>query len=145
MGLQQFVSDSDAEVDGVWIDYGDFRVKLARAGGNNRKYLRALMKAAKPMRGREPDLETMQQIERGLLADYLIKGWQTKVDGEWQDGIEPLPQFSSLEKTELGLIKPAREYFRVVLDELPDLAVDLQQAANNQSTYRKELEDALGN
>lgn len=145
MGLLQFVSDSDAETDGVWIDYGDFRVRLARAGGSNKKYMRALMKAAKPLRGRDQDFETLHRIERDLLADYLIKGWQTKVDGQWQDGIEPLEQFAAMEHNQHGLIQPARQYFKQILEALPDLSADLQQAASAQSTYRKELEEAAGN
>ena len=37
--FDQFETDPVLESEGIWIDYGAFRVKIARAGGANKKYL----------------------------------------------------------------------------------------------------------
>lgn len=154
MGLEAFDTDSELQDDGVWCDYGDFRVRLARAGGTNEKYNKALMRAGKQLGNQSNNLKAIRAIERDLLADYLIKGWQTKVpvssqlgaELEMADGIEASPKLASLSKNAAGLVECTRENFRKVLDAFPDLSIALQSFASNHANFQLEdLEEVAGN
>ena len=97
MSLEQFASDENLETEGTWCDYGSFRVLLARAGGSNKKYLKALQKAVKQLGNQQNNIDANRAVGRSLMADYLILGWQTKVDGVWKEGIEHSTSVAHLE------------------------------------------------
>ncbi len=135
----QYQSEHKAEADGVWNDFGEFRVRLARAGGTNSAYKLALERRVKPLQRRLNSLtnDESETIMRELLVDHCIKGWQTRVDDTWQDGIE----------FEAGqLLDVTRDNLLTVLKQLPDLERELQQCSQDQAAYRQELlEAAAGN
>ncbi len=135
----QYQSEQKAEADGVWNDFGAFRVRLARAGGTNSAYKLALERRVKPLQRRLNSLtnDESETIMRELLVDHCIKGWQTRVDDTWQDGIE----------FEAGqLLDVTRDNLLTVLKQLPDLERELQQCSQDQAAYRQELlEAAAGN
>jgi len=134
MGLySQFQTDSDLEKTGVVIDYGSFRVLVARAGGSNTDFMRVLTAKTKPHR-RAIQTDTMdpklaQAIEREVFAETVIKDWETEVDGEWVRGIES-PDGGLLDVTVDNLIR--------TLENLPDLYADLKEQANKVALFRKE-------
>jgi len=142
-GLEAFASDKNIETEGSWCDYGTFRVLLARAGGSNQKYIKALQKAAKQLGVHQNNIEANRAVERALMADYLILGWQTKVDGEWLEGIEHSASVSHLEAGANGLIPNTRENFRAVLEALNDLSLALQNFANVHTNYQNEDNEEL--
>lgn len=57
-----FAMNKDYEVEGIIIDYGDFRVKIARAGGNNKKFSKVFQSKMKPYK---------YQIERDTLDETV--------------------------------------------------------------------------
>lgn len=134
-----FKTNESCETEGVWNDFGEFRVKLARAGGSNKAYTKSLERRVKPLKRRLDSLsnEESKSIMRDLLVEHCIKGWQTKVEGVWKDGID----FDGE-----SLLSVTRENLLTVLAELPDLEQQLLQCVQDQAAYREELlEAAAGN
>lgn len=100
-GYGSFRSDTTAEQEGVELDYGPFRVTIARAGGANKSYERLLEALTKPYR-RAIQLETLdskvsEKIMKEALARAVVLNWEVLVDAEgnpdpdgkdWKQGVE---------------------------------------------------------
>lgn len=144
MGLYDtFSTDEDLEVNGVWIDYGDFRVKIASAGTNNKAFEKYAEKKFKPVR-KMIDLGTLgnkqaMRIMADVYAHTVIKDWETKdEEGEWQTGIESPDSEDLLAVTAENVMK--------TLLSLPRLHLDLQEQANALVNFRRaEMENESGN
>ena len=127
-----FKTDPRTETEGLTLDYGDFQIRIARAGGANRGFVRALEARLKPYR-RQLQSETLdeqvaERILREVYADHVILGWQGVTDG---DG-KPMAF--------------GRENLLKLLADLPELFRDLQEQAGRIALFRvQELEDAKGN
>lgn len=139
---KQFRTDPKLESTGIVVDYGDFRVTVARAGGTNRKFARAMEAKSRPYRRRIQtetlDNDLANRLLREVYAETLILKWEVRVDGKWATGIEnpdggtPLP------------FNPKN--VEAVLVELPDLFADLQDQSTSMRLYRQDLlEDDAGN
>lgn len=134
MGLKKlYATDESAEADGVWNDFGGvFRVKIARAGNGNPKFMKELTRAAKRANG-----VSTPEMERAALQDVyahtVVKGWQTCVDGQWQDGID-------MDEGELLPSNP--ETYKRVFEELPDVYTSIVRLADDASNYRKSALEA---
>ena len=62
-GLESYMTDSDKEEKGVWLEFpGDRAFKVKRAHSSNQPYARALQHAMKPYR---------RQIEKGTLDNAV--------------------------------------------------------------------------
>lgn len=137
----QFKTDQNLEKDGIFLDYGDFRFKVARAGGANQRFQKILAAKFKPHR-RLMQLDVMDDdLARKLLAESyaeaVILGWDHKVgEGEsakWEPGMID-EEGKVMEFNNENVIK--------VLLDLPELFRDIQgqcdSAANFQLESRKE-------
>ena len=146
-----FTTDPALETKGVRIDYGSFRVTLARAGGANKKFTKLLEAKTRPHR-RAMQTETMQDaaamaILREVYAGGAIMLWENRETwseetgewvGEFVPGIEPEMGFELLPFNHDNVCQ--------TLDDLPDLFADLQEQANKVSLYRiHNLEEDLKN
>ena len=126
-----FGTDSDLEKDGIWIDYGPFGFKVARAGGSNEKYRRLMQARMKPYR-RQIQNETMsedkaQEILLETFVDGVLLDWRDVTDREGN-------------KMEFN-----RENALQLLSDLKDLFADLQTQASKISNFRREeMEEDLG-
>lgn len=128
---KQFKTDAVLEQDGVLIDYQDFRLRLRRSGGSNKRYASAFQKAMRPWRNKDIDREDVS-VRRDLLvsvfveACYVEHSWETKVNGEYQKGIEG----------ESGELLPG-SFGNVlkVLKDLPDLATALSKESEDIDHY----------
>ena len=144
MGMyDQFETDTSLETQGIWIDYGDFRVLIARAGGSNKRYLSYTETKTKPFR-RAIQAGTMtEERSRSLLYDIyaktIILDWQISegVDDEgntiWKKGIHA---------KDGGILEVNVENVMQTFRNLPSLFQDLQQAAEGISLFRKEEMEA---
>ncbi len=134
----QFATDKQAEVDGVWVEYGaneDGSIpsfKISRMSKANKKYTKALEKATRPHR-RAIELETMnndlaERLFMEVFIDTVLLDWKN-IRG--RDG------------DELAFNKDAAMKLFV---ELPELYDDLQEKAKKASLFREEtLEGESGN
>jgi hypothetical protein len=136
-----FKTDSALETEGVVINYGSFRVTLARAGGSNKKFARVLEAKTKPYK-RAIDTGTMDndrglELLREVYAEAVILNWETKQQGKYVQGIE---------SPDGELLPFTKENVLAVFNELPDLFMDLQEQANKAAVFRQSLrEEAAGN
>ena len=136
-----FATESDFEINGISLDYGSFRVKIARAGGKNKRFAKVLEAKAKPFR-RAIQTEMMDQEQglellRQVYAEAVILNWETLVDGEWKVGIEG---------PDGDLLAFSKENIVMTLKNLPDLFQDIKDAADKAALFRQVVADAdLGN
>lgn len=133
---KDFQTDRNMETSGIYLDYGSFRVKIARAGGANDKYRRVLEAKTKPYR-RAIATDTMnealgQRLFRESFAEAVILDWEVKVTGSdgdimWQQGIEA-PDGSILPFNIPNVV--------TTFTNLPDLFSDIREQANKVALFR---------
>lgn len=126
--FRQFQTSAKHETEGVWLDYGpdSGRVRVARAGGNNKNYLRAMEKLTrKYKRQLQLDVlsrEVQEKIMREVTADTIVTDWEIK----GHDG-EPIPgDRASIVKT---------------FEELPDFFNDVLTQAQNTALFREHIDE----
>lgn len=130
---KMFKTDEKNETGGIDLDYGAAgKIRIARAGGNNRKYRKLIDERLKPyrrqLRGGTMDDAVADRVIAEVYADSVIIGWEGVVD---ENG-------NALEYNRANVIK--------LLTDLPDLFKDIQEQAIEVSNFlQAELADDLGN
>jgi len=144
---KSFRTDQNAEKSGIIIDYGDFRVTIARAGGANKKYQRVLENVTRPFRRaiqtEQMDNERAEDLLKIVYARSIVRNWELKQEdaesGEvtWVEGIEG---------SEGDVLPVNEENIILTFDNLPDLFADIKEQAAKQALFRSSLrEEAAGN
>lgn len=132
-----FQTDKDLERNGIVVDYGEFRVTVARAGGNNKRYLKLLDAKMKPYkRAYETDTlsnEIAVKILHEAYAQGVVTNWEVLKDGEWVQGIEA-PDGSIMEFNADNVLQTFRN--------LPDLFQDIKSQAEKAALYRQAIQEA---
>lgn len=135
---KNFATDKNAEVEGVWIEEvanedGTIpRFKIARMSQSNPNYTKALKRRTQPVQ-RLIDIGTLppeqnRKLFLEVFLDAILLVWENVQD---RDGT-PM-EFN-------------RDNARRLYEDLPDLALHHQIAAQDASRFRKlELEDAIKN
>ena len=148
---QTFETDPELEQSGVWVEYDSFRVKLARAGGSNKRFARVLEAKTKPYR-RAIDTETMSnsvadRLNKEAFSEVLVTGWEVREvdeDGNhkgWKPGIENSdPEGDLLPFTAENVLAVFQH------PQMQDLYIDLTKQAQRMALYRRHtLETDQGN
>lgn len=144
----QLETDKALETRGVEVNYGSFRVTLARAGGANKKYEKILNARSKPhQRAMKVDMmdgDMAIEIMREVYADAIILHWEAQdAKGDWVVGIEAKPKKSS---AKIVIVPFNRENVVQAMVDLPELLLWFKEDAEKLSLYLvKELEDAVKN
>jgi hypothetical protein len=126
---KQFATSSKHETEGVWLDYGSGgRILIARAGGSNRSFQRALERTARKYRrqlqlGTLPE-ETAREVVIEVYADTIVLGWEGVTDREGK----------ILEFSKANVIQ--------IFRDLPELFADVQEQAQNLALFRESLREA---
>jgi hypothetical protein len=119
-----FQTDKTAETEGVWLDYGHFRILIRRAGGANTRFARVLESKIKPYRHAfntgSLDNSIAQRLMVETYAETVVIGWEDVVD---QTG-EPLP-FTVANAVRL-------------FSDLPELFSNVQEQATSLALFRAE-------
>jgi len=136
-----FTSDKELETKGVAIDFGDFEVVLARAGGGNHNFAKVANAKIKPYRRMMEAGSIPPELDNKLTAEIygtaVVLGWRTKVDGEFVEGIEG---------PDGEIIPPTRGAIIKTLTDLPDLLAEIVKQAQDLSLFKaEEREEDLGN
>lgn len=123
-----FSTDTALESSGITLDYGSFRIQIARAGGANRKFAQVLEAKLKPHR-RQIQTETLaDEVAHRLIveayAEAVILGWDGVVDAAGQ----PLPF--------------TRDNTVRLMTDLPDLFRDVQEQATKAALFRRQAQEA---
>lgn len=143
-----YKTDDGLERTGIYLDQGDFRVKIARAGGGNRKFSKMLEAKTRPYR-RQMQLGLMDEavslaIMHEVYAQTIVLGWEVwdgtyGDDGlrNWKSGIE-MPDGST------GPASP-KNYIEA-FKNLPDLFQTIMEQSAKASLFRAHaLEEEAGN
>lgn len=137
---EQFKTDAGLESQGIWVDYGDFRVRLARSGGGNKKFEKTMAALTAPYK-RAIATETLsEEISQKILmqgfVEAVVLDWQVKdeeAESGWKQGIE----------AEDGSIMPfTQENVEKTFKALPDLYADLRAQAGKSTLFLKSLREA---
>lgn len=131
---QTFATDKALERDGIVLDYGfnshdqPIQIRIARAGGANAKFAKALEHKMRPYKraiaNETLDNKVAEKLLMETYAETVILGWNGVEDRE---GVE-------LEFTKDNVLK--------VLTDLPDLFADIQQQSQKSALFREELREA---
>lgn len=156
MGLYKALqTDADIEKEGVYISYYDdegddlCRVRVARAGGANKAFDKAmnaaLKKHKKLLDASSIGSEKNKAVMRQLYADNVITAWETAKRDEsnkvvldekgntvWIEGIES-PTGELLPFTSENVVK--------TLKNLPKIYTDVALMSNNDEAYRKDIQE----
>lgn len=113
--FQAYETNQDAEVDGVWLVEPFFRMRVARAGGRNRKFQTRYDALTKPykraIQTKTLPAEIDEDLSKQLYAEAVVTNWsipEEVIDGKpkrdanneiiWRDGFmydpvsyEPIP------------------------------------------------------
>ncbi len=136
-----FKTEPVLETEGVILNYGTFKVTIARAGGMNKRYVKVLEAKVRPFR-RALQTETLDSevgldILREAYAEAIILKWETEQNGKFVIGIE---------SPDRDILPFTKENVVLTLRNLPDLFADIQDQANKTATFRQdEKEKAAGN
>lgn len=129
-----YKTDSKLEKDGVPLLFADeeLRITIARAGGGNTKYDRIIAANVKPYkRAIQSDLlstDKANDILYKTFAESVIVKWETKVDGEFKEGLE-LEGVPGLQPATMpNMVK--------VFKALPDLFEEIKAEALKVSNFR---------
>lgn len=128
-----FKSDVERERSGIWLDYGDAgEFLVARAGGANKAYEKALNRISKPHRraieAEAIDNDKAFDLMKQAFAEAIVMDWRGVTDEQGN----PIP-FS-------------KEKCLWLLRELDDLFHALREDAHKAALYRASLrEEAAGN
>jgi hypothetical protein len=128
---RKFGTDSNVETAGVVLDYGEgVKIRIARAGGANKAYLKALERLSRKYRRQIQldilDEETAREVFRAIYAETIVIGW------EGVTGREGKP------------IEFSRENCIKLFEDLPDLFADIQAQAGNAALFRAEIAENDG-
>lgn len=139
--LETYLTDEDMEKNGVWLNFGKFRVLAARAGGANKRFAKVIEVKSRPYQ-RAIKTDTMphdvsNKLMREVYAETVVLDWETQTkSGEWKKAIvipgEVLPV------TKANIIR--------AFEELPEIFLDLQDQVGKLSNFRRaQLESNAGN
>lgn len=126
------------EKEGVWVNYGDVKFLVARAGGTNNDYADVLKAKVRPHKF-QIDKGTLAEaddlrLNAEIYAESIIKDVQIrKEDDTWESGI-PTEDGNVVPFTKAAVVK--------LLLELPDMFKDLRVCASDANKYLKDQEDA---
>ncbi len=136
-----FKTDDDLETGGVVLNYGEFKIRIARAGGANKKYSRVLESKSRPHRraiqAGTLDESTDLRLFAEVYAEAVVLGWSRVVKGK--DGKESEVQNELLGPDGEEIPFTKENVIKVLLD-LPDLFSDIREQSTKVSTFRREAE-----
>ena len=151
MGLYQKMQTSPRlENEGIWLQIDNTRIRLARAGGKNTKFI---VEAEKIARKHKRSLELMteeqgRKLFANLYAEIIVLDWLTQsedgdLDEDGQPAAENLPKN---ERWKRGISGPNNELLEFnfenvlkVFDDIPDLLRIIKETAEDPALFRQEL------
>lgn len=136
-----FETDKNVEREGVILEYSPgVEVKIARAGGANKKFAKIMTKLARPYRRA---IQT-NSISEEILTGMFITAYAKTIILSWKGFTKDLITHDDADaNTPLDF---NQENIEAVLREQPDLFQDIQTSSENIALFRAEiLENDSGN
>ena len=139
---EAFGTDKDLEKTGIYLEYETFRIKVARAGGGNKRFAKMLEAHTRPYR-RAMQTETLgndraMELLRLAYVDSVVIDWEVKQGDGWVQGIESPGGGDLLPFTRANVLETFKK--------LPDLFAEVQEQAGKATLYRQMvMEEDAGN
>jgi len=134
---EQFKTNPDVEKEGVWLDYGDFRVRIGRAGGANKDFQKVAERLARPYRRaiatNSIPREKAEELLMATYAEAVVKGWEIKDGDGWTPGIEG-PDGDILDVNVENIL--------ATFQALPTLYEDVQTQAQSWALFKADIREA---
>ncbi len=132
----QLGREEELETKGVWRQYGSLRVLLARAGGSNEKYNKALAKYAQELQG-ILDFSLLPEgkalgIFQKVYAETVVLDWED-IDTETKEVLDE--NGNPVECTAENVLEVFKQY--------PELWTMIRRDAENFSTFKKRQTEEL--
>ena len=113
-----FKTSSKLEQEGIWLDYGDFRIKITRAGATNKRFKKFLDDKMKPHR-RAMANDTLsddlaEKLTREVWAEAIVLGWDSPLGENVMPYKGAAFQFSV-------------DNCKTLFQDLPDLYIDVRE------------------
>lgn len=119
---KQYKTNESVEQKGIILDYGDFEIVVARAGGANKRYQLMMEKKTRPFRNLSSlSDDRLMAILREVYAETVVLSWKN-VCG--QDGKD---------------IPFSKENFVKLMIDLPDLFRDIIDQASSMAAFRETI------
>ena len=131
--FKQFNTNKELEASGVWLNFGGYEIKIARAGGGNKRHQPAAELHFREHRqaaavGVLPE-EVAERALHQVYADAIVLGWRTKQeDGSYVPTIEG-PEGGPWEFTRDNVLK--------LFEAIPDLFKVIRGFAENYTTFQR--------
>lgn len=128
-----FKTSPAAEAAGVELDYGDFYIKITRAGATNARFKKLFEKSMKPHR-RAVANDTMnndvaERITREVWAESIVMGWGSKLG----EGLIPYKGEALTFNTPNCVM---------LFNDLPDLFIDVREQSMKLGLFQEDEKDA---
>lgn len=130
----------DLEVDGTWINYPSWRIKIARAGGKNTEFIKVRDEIARKndiANLSNEDTEVVESIYAEIYAKSIIKDWEVKKDnGTFERGL-----YLKDENGKINVVEPTPQNIMKCFSDLPDLFDDVVRKSGQIQTFQKDKDD----
>jgi hypothetical protein len=128
-----FKTANTLEVKGITIEYGEgVEIQIARAGGANKKFAKALTRLTRPHRTAIKN----DVMDEGLADDLILRAYAETVILGW-DGVTREVLTGNEADTEP--LECTVENVIAVMTELPDLFKDIQRVSQDLSAFRADV------
>jgi hypothetical protein len=113
-----FKTSAKLEQEGIWLDYGDFRFRVTRAGSTNTRFKKLFEAKMKPHR-RSVSNDTLNndiadRVTREVWSESIVLGWDSKL------GMDCIPyKGEALSFSAANCLQ--------LFEDLPDLFIDVRE------------------
>lgn len=118
--FDDFETDKTVEKEGVWVDYGDYKIRIARAGGANKAYEICLANKSKPYRKQiqngSMDIARQKELVKEAYIETIVLDWENITE---RDGT-PIPFNKANVK---GLFNRVPDLWEDLMTQAQDLAL----------------------
>lgn len=126
--IARFHTDKQLEKDGIWIDYGEFQIKIARAGDSNPRYVQRRESLMRPLR-RQIDNGTLSrekqdEILKQLFCECVVLDWKGAIFSD-----DPEENVPCTIDAVTDLVEKAPDLYADLLLQATDYKLFLKQAA----------------
>lgn len=140
-----FMTDPKKEAEGVFVEFGAFRVLIRRAGGANKLYLKTMEALVAPHRR----LLQLGQLQEGTMKALLAEGYAKAVVVDWQyqateDGVagQETVWKSGIELPDGTMGEVTPENVKEVLLAVPVIFDAIKETAEAISGFKTEADEA---
>lgn len=137
-----FATDPKKEADGIFVEFGEFRVLIRRAGGANKLYQKTMETLVAPHRR----ILQLGQLQEGTMKAILAEGYATAIVVDWQyqmdDGLGAKEWKSGIELPDRTMGEVTVENVKAVLLAYPVIMDALKETAEAIAGFKSEADEA---